>query len=99
MCSAKNRPKESMLNEWYTGSFKEIAPRKRDHMSVDEFEELLDELPAAFDHMKPLCKKMRVILFPLLKDGALFIQRLSHACLSVSNYTVGHLGDLARNGV
>ena len=77
LCSAVDRPKESMLNEWYTGSFKEIARRKRDHMGVDGFEELLDELPLAFGHIKPLCKKIRGILFPFLKDGALFTGTLS----------------------
>lgn len=41
-------------------------------MSVNGFKELLGELPAAFDHMKSLCKKIRGILFPLLEDGALF---------------------------
>lgn len=62
-----------MLSVWYTGSFKEIARRKEYAMSVNGFEQLLDELPLAFDHVKPLCKKIRGILFPLLKDGALFI--------------------------
>ena len=73
LCSAVDRPRESMLSEWYTGSFKEIARRKEYAMGVNGFEQLLDELPLAFDHVKPLCKKIRGILFPLLKDGALFI--------------------------
>jgi len=72
LCSAVDRPKESMLSEWYTGNFKQIARRKEYAMSVNGFEELLNELPAAFDHVKPLCKEIRGILFPLLKDGALF---------------------------
>ncbi|KAI4285290.1 MAG: hypothetical protein L6R38_000772 [Xanthoria sp. 2 TBL-2021] len=72
LCSAVNRPKESMLSEWYKGSFKGIARRKEYAMGVNGFEELLDELPAAFNHVKPLCKKIRSILFPLLEDGALF---------------------------
>ena len=41
-------------------------------MGINGFEELLNELPAAFDDVKPLCKKIRGILFPLLKEGALF---------------------------
>ena len=41
-------------------------------MGVNGFQELLDELPAAFVHVKLLCKKIRDILFPLLGDGALF---------------------------
>jgi len=63
-----------MLSEWYMGSFKEIARRKEYAMSVNGFEELLDELPVIFDHVKPLCKRIRGILFPLLNDGALFTE-------------------------
>lgn len=43
-------------------------------MGVNGFEELLDEFPQAFDHVKPLCKKIRGILFPLQEDGALFTE-------------------------
>ena len=71
-CSAKDRPKESILTWWYSGSFKAIAGRKEHAMGVNGFGELLDEFPAAFDRVKPLCKKIRGILFPLLEDGALF---------------------------
>lgn len=72
-CSAVDRPKESTLNEWYTGSFKGIARSKMYAMGVDGFKELVEEFPQAFDFVKPLCTKIRVILFPLLEDGALFI--------------------------
>ena len=41
-------------------------------MHVDGFEDILDEFPPAFDCVKPLCRKVRGVLFPLLKDGALF---------------------------
>ena len=68
----KGRPKESVLTKWYSGSFKDIAEAKRGYMHVDGFEDILDELPAAFDRVKPLCKKIRGILFPLQKDGTLF---------------------------
>ncbi|KAL9125176.1 MAG: hypothetical protein Q9217_005580 [Psora testacea] len=73
LCSAVDRPKESILTWWYSGSFKAIAGRKEHAMGVNGFEELLDELPAAFDCIKPLCREIRGILFPLLKDGALLI--------------------------
>ena len=68
----KGRPKESVLTKWYTGSFKDIARAKGGDMHVDGFEDILDEFPTAFDSVKPLCGKIRGILFPLLKDGALF---------------------------
>lgn len=41
-------------------------------MHVDGFEDILDEFSTAFDSVKPLCRKIRGILFPLLEDGALF---------------------------
>ena len=72
LCSAVDRPKESLLTGWYSGSFKAIAGRKEYAMGVGGFKELLGELPAAFDHVKPLCREIRGILFPLLEDGELF---------------------------
>jgi len=40
---------------------------KRGYVYVDEFEDILDEFPPAFDYIKPLCRKIRGI-----KHGALF---------------------------
>ena len=70
-CKLLDRPKESMLTDWYTGSYKQIAQRKRDAVGVTGFEELLDEFPRVFDCVKPLCREIRGILFPY-RDG-LFI--------------------------
>ena len=41
-------------------------------MFVGGFEHILDEFSIAFDSVKPMCRKIRGILFPLLEDGALF---------------------------
>ena len=68
----RGRPKESVLTQWYSGSFKDIARSKLGDMHVDGFEDILDEFPTTFDSVKPLCRKIRGILFPLLDDGALF---------------------------
>lgn len=57
---------------WYSGSFKAIAEKKEHAMSINGFRVLLGEFPQSFDHVKQLCEKIRSILFPLLKDGALF---------------------------
>ncbi|MCJ1425542.1 hypothetical protein MMC29_003442 [Sticta canariensis] len=73
LCSADDRPKRNILTKWYTGSFDDIAEAKRGYMHVDGFEDILNEFPSTFDRIKPLCKKIRGILFPLLEDGALFI--------------------------
>lgn len=37
-------------------------------MGVDGFEDILEEFPSIFDHLKPLCREIRGILFPY-KDG------------------------------
>lgn len=73
LCSAVDRSKGSILSKWYTGSYGDIAQAKRGYMHVDGFEDILNEFPLAFDCVKPLCKEVRGILFPLLEDGALFI--------------------------
>lgn len=56
-------PRESVLRKWEMGSFKDIARTKAYHMSVDGLEEVMDEFPPAFDVVKPLCLKIRSILF------------------------------------
>ena len=68
----RGRPKESVLMKWYTGSFKDIARSKLGDMHVDGFDDILEEFPPSFDCVKPLCRKIRGILFPLLGGGALF---------------------------
>ena len=71
-CKIRDRPKESMLNKWYTGSYKDMAQNKEYAMGVNGFNELLEEFPWALSHVKPLCKEIRGILFPVLKDGGLY---------------------------
>lgn len=40
-------------------------------MHADEFEDILDEFPQVLDRVKPLCKKIRSILFFLLEGERL----------------------------
>ena len=75
-CRSADKPKGSNLKKWYSGSFKDIAGIKRSHMYADGFDEILEEFPPAFDCVKPLCTKIRGILFPL-QDGRLFTGTLS----------------------
>ena len=72
-CSAIDRPKRNILKKWYIGSFDDIADAKKGYVHVDDFEKFLMEFPQAFDHVNPLCRKIRSILFPFLEGGALFI--------------------------
>ncbi len=71
-CMLMDRPNESMLSKWYTGSYEEIAQYKEYAMSVNGFKKPLKEFPPVLDRVKPLCKEIRGILFPFLEDGALF---------------------------
>ncbi|KAH8751100.1 hypothetical protein F5883DRAFT_472292 [Diaporthe sp. PMI_573] len=57
-------PGDSLITNWYTGSYREIAHAKRGDMGVDGFEDILEEFPPHFDCVKPLCREMRGILFP-----------------------------------
>ena len=71
-CKAADRPKESRLKKWYMGSYDDIADAKMAHMGVSNvFEKILTEFPRAFDDIKPLCDRIRVLLFPLTDSGAL----------------------------
>ncbi|KAI9781456.1 MAG: hypothetical protein M1816_002377 [Peltula sp. TS41687] len=72
--NSKDRPKASLVTRWHTGSFEEIAAIKRGNMEAGGFERLLvKEFPPQFDCMKPLCRELRGILFPI-HDNALFIK-------------------------
>ncbi|KAL9018480.1 MAG: hypothetical protein Q9185_004220 [Variospora sp. 1 TL-2023] len=68
----KGRPKVSVLSKWYSGALKDIARTKTGDMHADGFNGILEEFPPVFASVKPLCEKIRGILFPLLKDGTLF---------------------------
>ncbi|TWU78747.1 hypothetical protein ED733_006618 [Metarhizium rileyi] len=59
----------SVLSHWYTGTYKDIARSKCGDMVG--FELVLKEFPSEFDCVKPLCRDLRRILFPIY-DGALF---------------------------
>ncbi|KAK9444885.1 serine/threonine-protein kinase Sgk2 [Metarhizium brunneum] len=75
-CSWNNRfgrggekpPKDSLLRRWEIGSFKYIAAAKEGDMSVNALERIMGEFPEVFGIVKPLCLKIRKILFPLDKD-------------------------------
>ncbi|MCJ1237182.1 hypothetical protein MMC14_005167 [Varicellaria rhodocarpa] len=72
-CRLVDRPKESRLKMWYTGSYDTIARSKRGDMHADGFEDILEEFPSSLNCVKSLCKGMRRILFPLTPDGKLDI--------------------------
>ncbi|RWA06396.1 hypothetical protein EKO27_g8714 [Xylaria grammica] len=61
-------PKESLLWRWEIGSFKYIAAAKEGDMTVNRLEGIMDEFPEALDVVKPLCLRIRKILFPLDQD-------------------------------
>ncbi|KAA6414276.1 MAG: hypothetical protein FRX48_02639 [Lasallia pustulata] len=64
LCSARNQPKGNTLKKWYSGSYDDIAAAKHHHMGIDGFADILKEFPQTLDCVKPLCRKIRGILFP-----------------------------------
>ncbi|EFR03242.1 FunK1 protein kinase [Nannizzia gypsea CBS 118893] len=60
----QGQPKDSMLREWYTGTYKTIARIKRSDMQAGGLEYLLQEFPLGFECVKPLCRAIRGVLFP-----------------------------------
>ncbi|KAI6777566.1 uncharacterized protein J7T54_002968 [Emericellopsis cladophorae] len=61
-------PKESLLRRWEIGSFKYIAAAKEGDMTVNRLEGIMGEFPESLDAVKPLCLRIRKILFPLDED-------------------------------
>ncbi|TWU72701.1 hypothetical protein ED733_004021 [Metarhizium rileyi] len=65
---SEQRPEKSMLTRWYSGTYEEIGQNKRGDMDKFGLNMILNEFPSAFDIVRPLCRKIRDILFPH-KDG------------------------------
>ncbi|KAI0195354.1 serine/threonine-protein kinase Sgk2 [Xylaria flabelliformis] len=57
-------PESSLLRRWEVGTYEEIALSKSGHMTGIDFDDIFKEFPRAFDAIKPLCSKIREILFP-----------------------------------
>ena len=57
-------PERSRLSGWYTGSYNNMLRTKRGDMDKQGFEDILDEITPAFEGVRPLCRKLRDILFP-----------------------------------
>lgn len=58
-------PAHSRLRRWEIGSLSDIADSKMFHMYAYGLEDIMEEFPGVFDVVKPLCRKIRKILFPL----------------------------------
>lgn len=56
-------PEESQLRGWYTGSYQDIADKKRAHMSEERFPSILAEFPQEFESLKGLAEELRGIVF------------------------------------
>ncbi|KAL9130813.1 MAG: hypothetical protein Q9175_006929 [Cornicularia normoerica] len=102
LCSAVDRPERNILTKWYTGSFDDIADAKEHYMGVSGFKSILGQFPQAFDHVKPLCEKIRGILFPLLDDGTLFTgtssdppEKLYHRIIEAFDSAIADIPELA----
>jgi serine/threonine protein kinase len=60
----EERPKQSSLYKWEIGELRDIAQAKLAHMTDNGFEEyILPDFPSSLNNIKPLCQKIRSILF------------------------------------
>lgn len=56
-------PRDSRLRYWAAGTLESMATFKAYDMSLNSFDCVMDEFPRALDVVKPLCVKIRSILF------------------------------------
>lgn len=59
-----------VFTKWYRNTFEEIAYAKLGDMIGHGFKRVLSQFPAAYNDLKPLCQRLRALLFPF-KDGEL----------------------------
>ncbi|CAM6004313.1 unnamed protein product [Sphagnum balticum] len=68
----KGRPTTaSVLRDWYTGTYTQIARTKVGDMDKNEFENVIVEFAPQFERLRQLARELRSILFPIM-DGAIF---------------------------
>lgn len=66
------QPSPSELTQWFSGNYEGIASSKRGNVDANGFERILaKEFPPEFDCVKPLCRELRGILFPI-RGNAIF---------------------------
>ncbi|KAI1169293.1 serine/threonine-protein kinase Sgk2 [Nemania serpens] len=61
--SEERPPGESLLREWAIGNFKDIARTKEGDMIINGLERIIGEFPEALNTVKPLCLRIRSIMF------------------------------------
>ncbi|WPJ60401.1 hypothetical protein SMAC4_13264 [Sordaria macrospora] len=69
----KKAPQESVFQRWEIGSFSQIAMNKEGDMYVSGLQRIVNEFPEKLDKVKPLCMRIRKILFPYDKDASVNI--------------------------
>ncbi len=60
-----------MLTKWYHGGFEDIADSKEYYMGAGGFEQVFSQIMSALEFIKPMCSHIRLILFPVTKEGRL----------------------------
>jgi hypothetical protein len=59
----ETQPAVSILRKWEIGNFVDIADAKEGHMTVNSLERIMGEFPEKLDVVKPLCLRIRSLLF------------------------------------
>ena len=63
-CSIRDQPRKRIFQKWYGDSANKVEAVKQGYMHVEIFEDVLHEFDPALNCIKPLCKKVRTVLFP-----------------------------------
>ncbi|KAK2591244.1 hypothetical protein QQS21_011070 [Conoideocrella luteorostrata] len=67
------KPAWSRLRDWEIRSFEYIADKKEDSVSFGGMERIMREFPKKLAVVKPLCRRIRKILFPHDTEGRIMI--------------------------
>jgi hypothetical protein len=61
----------SVLRDWYTGNYRQIANTKPGRIDQNGFENIVSEFAPQLESLKPLARELRNVLFQI-RDGATF---------------------------
>ncbi len=70
-CKLRDKPEYSLSKRWYVSDMRQISQNKEYDTGFKGFNAVLEKFRPSFKLVKPLCGKLRIILLPLTRDGAL----------------------------
>ncbi|KAF7867283.1 hypothetical protein EAF04_005366 [Stromatinia cepivora] len=62
------KQKKNILQNWYTGTYIQIASTKQSLMGKKRFENVIAEFAPKFENLKELARELRSVLFPIIDE-------------------------------